>query len=103
MGLADLIPDWGCSVVEIVATGEEAIRVSEEQRPDVALVDVSLMGNVDGLQAAREITGRMGIPVIFMSGYDDEKTRDAAMAVQPLDYLVKPLDLFRLKELLERI
>jgi hypothetical protein len=38
-----------------------------------------------------------------MSGYDDEKTRDAAMTVHPLDYLVKPLDLFRLKELLERI
>lgn len=103
MALANGIPLWGCVVVGTVESGEDAIRVSEEMKPDVVLMDISIHGDIGGIGAAREIIGRFGIPVIFMTGYDDEKTVRAADAVKPLAFLVKPLDVARLKELLQGI
>jgi CheY-like chemotaxis protein len=101
MALAEVLPRWGCTVVDMVTSGEDAIRVSEEKRPDVVLMDISIHGDVDGIGAAREIGGRLGIPVIFMTGYDDEETEKAAEEVRPLALLVKPLDVAYLKELLD--
>ncbi len=100
MALAEVIPGWGCVVVDMVTSGEEAIRVAEAASPDVVLMDISIQGSIDGLGAAREIIGRLGIPVIFMTGYDDDDTLGAAEALKPLDVLVKPLDIGRLKGLL---
>jgi CheY-like chemotaxis protein len=100
MALAETIPGWGCPVVDLVTSGEDAIRASEEHRPDVVLMDINIHGQIDGLTAAREIIGRLGIPVIIMTGYDDEKTILAARDLKPLAFLVKPLDVKRLRELL---
>lgn len=101
MALAQLIPMWGCVVVDTVTCGENAIRIAETERPDVVLMDVSIHGSIDGLGAAREIIGRLGIPVIFMTGYDDEETVKAAWDLKPFAFLVKPLDTIRLKECIE--
>lgn len=100
MALAEVIPGWGCVVVDMVTSGEEAIRVAEAASPDVVLMDIGIQGPTDGLDAAREIIGRFGIPVVFMTGFDDEETIRAAAALKPLAVLVKPLDVNRLKELL---
>ncbi len=102
MALADVLPGWGCTVVDMVTSGEEAIRVAEAASPDVVLMDISIHGETDGLVAGRDIIGRLGIPVIFMTGYDDDETVEAAKALRPLAVLLKPLDVNRLKELLAR-
>ncbi len=101
MALAETIPRWGCHVVDMVTSGEDAIRVAESEKPDVVLMDISIHGSIDGLGAAREIIGRLGIPVIFMTGYDDEETIKAAKELKPLAFMVKPLDPARLKEFLK--
>ncbi|HZD54883.1 MAG TPA: response regulator [Candidatus Aquicultoraceae bacterium] len=103
MALAEALPGWGISVVDTVTSGEDAIRIAEEQKPDVVLMDIGIHGSVDGVSAAREIIGRLGIPVIFMTGYDDEETIRRAKSLNPLAYLVKPLDAKRLMELLQGI
>ncbi len=102
MALADVIPGWGGTVVDMVTSGDEAIRVAETASPDVVLMDISIHGPTDGLAAARDIIGRLGIPVIFMTGYDDDETIGAAEALKPLAVLLKPLDVNRLKGLLAR-
>ncbi len=103
MALADMIPRWGLVVTDMVTSGEDAIRSAEREKPDVVLMDISIHGDINGLDAAREIAGRMGIPVIFMSGHDDEKTVRAAEELKPLAFLVKPLAVNRLKELLQKL
>ena len=103
MALAETIPAWGCRVVDMVVSGEDAIRAAEAHRPDVVLMDVTLHGSIGGIGAAREIIGRLGIPVIFMTGHDDAKTTKALRNLKPLAMLVKPLDSAALKELLEGI
>ena len=100
MALEAVLPGWGCQPVGIVTSGEDAIRTAEAHRPDVVLMDISIHGLIDGIGAAREIIGRLKIPVIFMTGYDDEETINAAKELKPLAFLVKPLDPTRLGELL---
>lgn len=103
MALAEVIPLWGFQVVDMVTSGEEAIRMAEAETPDVVLMDINLHGSIDGISAAREIIGRLKTPVIFMTGYDDEKTLRAAEEVGPLAILVKPLDAEHLRKLLRGV
>lgn len=100
MALANTIPAWGWLVTEMVTSGKDAIRAAEAQRPDIVLMDIAIQGEIDGLDAAREIGGRLGIPVIFMTGFDDERTMQAARELKPVAVLVKPLHPDRLRELL---
>jgi CheY-like chemotaxis protein len=82
MALSEMLPHFGYRVADMVTTGEDAIRAAEEKKPDVVLMDISLHGSIDGLRAAEEIIGRLEIPVIFMTGYDDIKTVETAIPGQ---------------------
>ena len=103
MALSDMLPALSIRITDMVTSGEDAIRAAEKDRPDVVLMDISLQGRIDGLEAAREIIGRLGIPVIFMSGFDDEKTMKAARELKPRAFLVKPLDPARLLDVLNEV
>jgi 1,2-diacylglycerol 3-beta-glucosyltransferase len=101
MSMEIAIRGWGSQVVGIVTNGEDAIRTAEAEKPDVVLMDICLRGAIDGIGAAREIIGRLKIPVIFMTGYDDEDTIRAARELKPLAFLAKPFEPTRLAEVLE--
>ncbi|MEW6721177.1 MAG: response regulator [Thermodesulfobacteriota bacterium] len=103
MALADVIPLQGIGVAGVVDNGEEAVRAAERLGPDVVLMDVRIRGSIDGLGAAREIAGRLKIPVIFMTGLEDPETLAKAREVHPLAILAKPLDVDLLVELLHRV
>ena len=81
------------------ATGQqEAAEVMEEERPSLALVDISLReGNGFGVcRQAREL----GIPVIFLTASADEFSVVAGLDMGADDYIAKP---FRPRELVSRI
>jgi YesN/AraC family two-component response regulator len=46
----------GYTVVGMAATGDEAIRMVEETSPDLVLMDITLKGDMDGVQAASAIS-----------------------------------------------
>ncbi|QKT02616.1 response regulator [Ectothiorhodospiraceae bacterium 2226] len=71
-------------------SGEEAVRLAELRRPDIALLDVRMPG-IGGIEAARQL-GRAGIPVLFLSAYDDADTVREAVDEGAVGYLVKPVD-----------
>ena len=52
-------------------------------------MDINLRGKMDGIEAAKRIRERFGIPVIYLTAYDDEETRQRAGATDPVAYLVK--------------
>lgn len=76
-------------VVEIVTSGEDLIVAVERHRPDVALVDVNLIG-MDGLAAVREIEAR-GIPTrtMALTMFTDHDTVTRAVAAGVAGYLPK--------------
>jgi CheY-like chemotaxis protein len=103
MFLAKLLELWGYEVCELTAFGEDAIKEAEMKKPDLVLMDISIHGELSGLEAADKIHTQFGIPIIFMTGYSDEETRQEADAVLPAGYFIKPLNYDRLKETIEMV
>jgi DNA-binding NarL/FixJ family response regulator len=88
-GIAELLHALGHDVVATVPTGEEAIEVAAKSRPDFVLMDVSLDGDMDGIEAAQEIRNAFGTRSIFFTGTCDGFTRWRASLVGPLAFLDK--------------
>jgi CheY-like chemotaxis protein len=89
MVIQDRIEGMGHAVCGTAATGQEAIEQAEAKQPDVVIMDITLKGKMDGIEAASRIRERFGIPVIYLTAYDDEETRKRAGATDPVAYLVK--------------
>ena len=71
------LADQGYEVCGWADSGSEAVRLAELHRPDVAVVDFGLADGTDGMAAAREISSRLGIPVVMCSARADAADADA--------------------------
>ena len=92
-----LLQGMGHSVVGTAVSADDAVRMAEQHRPDVVLMDIRLVGARDGVYAAAEINARVGTPLLFVSAHTDPATRQRAAATQPLGFLEKPLTQQRLR------
>lgn len=91
----------GLTVVGQAESADEALMSAEENRPDLALMDVRIVGSMDGIQTARLLREAYGIPVIFLTSYSDEPTIKRAARELPYGYLTKPFQRRELKAALE--
>lgn len=82
----------GHSVPAVIATGEEALKETKHQRPDLVLMDIVLLGEMDGIEAADQIRACCDIPVIYLTAYADKKTLKRAKKTEPFGYIVKPFE-----------
>ncbi len=89
--LQSKLKKMGYNVPVVVDTGQKAIDAAAELRPDLALMDITLKGEMTGIEAAAVI-GKRGIPVVFLTAHSDENTVDKAVRSVPFGYLIKPLD-----------
>ncbi len=80
----------GYEVVGSAATGEKALEVAMETRPDVILMDIMLKGEINGIETAQNILKEFNVPIIFLTAYTDENTLGKAKQVQPFGYIIKP-------------
>jgi CheY-like chemotaxis protein len=103
MGLWNLLEFWGYNMCEQATSGEDAIIRAEQEKPDIVLMDINLDGRLNGIETARQIMSRFGIPVIFTTAYSDDRTLEQAQAAEPAGYFVKPLDLYRLRSVIDTI
>ena len=74
-----------------VATGDprEVLRLVEEARPDLVLLDLVLPG-ADGIEMMQEIQEAYDVPVIFLSAYGQDELVARAFDLGAADYVVKP-------------
>ncbi len=82
----------GYTIVGNVSSGEEAIKVAEQTRPDLVLMDIKLEGNVDGIEAAQQIRNCFQIPVVYLTAYTNEETLNRAKLTEPYGYILKPFE-----------
>ena len=80
----------GYNVVAQADTGEKAIEMARQFRPDVALMDIMLKGEMTGIQAAEAIKLEIDIPIIYLTAYADEATLQKAKISEPHGYILKP-------------
>lgn len=89
LDLAEMLSEEGYQVVAQAADGEQAVRLAEEHRPDVVLMDVR-MPRLDGIEAAAQITAARLAPVVLLTAFSQralvERARDAGV----MGFLVKP-------------
>lgn len=86
-----------------VQSGEMAIKVALEKEPDLILMDIRIKGNMNGIEAARIIRKKLFVPIIFMTGYATAEIKEQALAVDLTDFVEKPLSLYSLKSIINRI
>lgn len=82
-------------------SGEKALAFAEETRPDLVLMDIHLEGQIDGVEAAAQITKRFGTPIIFTTAFADPPTLERAKKAEPYGYLLKPFQIRNLATTLE--
>lgn len=89
--------------VTTAASAEAALQAIAEVAPDVALIDVRMPG-MDGLELLRLLRERTpDVAVVVMSAYEDLPTVAAAMRDGAVDFLVKPLDLHQVRDVVGKI
>jgi len=70
--------------------GEIALKKVDELRPDLILMEIKLKGQIDGIEAARQIRGNFDIPVVFISAYTDATDLNSDMLVQAYGFMSWP-------------
>lgn len=91
----------GYDIVGIAASAEEALSQAAEFTPDLVLMDISIEGEIDGIDAAIQIHEAYRIPVIYLTAHSDERTLRRAKATPTFGYLLKPFDRHDLATMIE--
>ncbi len=81
----------GHQVLGTAATGEDALNLVNQVRPELVLMDIGLKGAMDGVDTAASLWSWYGLPVIYLSAYTDRDTVMRARHTGAFGYLVKPI------------
>jgi PAS domain S-box-containing protein len=91
MDLQRRLEIMGYHVTSIAASGEEAVLMTQEKKPDLVLMDIALSGKTGGTEAAGRIRSASNVPVIYLTAHSDEETLKHAILTGPYGYLIKPV------------
>lgn len=82
--------------------GKTAIESASKLEPDLILMDISLEGEVDGIEAMKQIRQFSDVPVIYITGNSDPYNEKRAKETDYLDFLTKPIEFDDLKKSLQK-
>ncbi|KIM03695.1 MAG: hypothetical protein KU29_11270 [Sulfurovum sp. FS06-10] len=89
--LKEFLMKEGYDIVDIVNSGDEAIRQANNLKPDLILMDIMLNGKMSGCEAAVEIhQHNKEIKIIFLTAYAEEEMIEYAIDAEATAYLMKP-------------
>ena len=88
-----LLTKSGYNVPQMFSSGEELLEhlAGHPDLPDLILMDIGLAGKLDGLETARSVREKYGVPVIFVSSYSDDAKKARAQEISPWGYVDKPV------------
>jgi response regulator NasT len=89
LDLKEILEEEGYDVVGETARGDEAVDMVRKHHPDLAILDIKMPG-MDGLTAAKEITGERLAAVLILTAFSQRDLIDKAREAGALAYLVKP-------------
>ena len=73
----------GYEVMALAASGEDALARAAEVRPDLALMDIHLAGQLDGIATAQQLRQVYGVPVVYLTAHSDAATFQRAQITEP--------------------
>lgn len=89
LDIVEMLRDAGYDVVGEAADGEQAVRLAEEHRPDLVVMDVK-MPVLDGISAAERIAGGRIAPVVLLTAFSQTELVERARDAGAMAYVVKP-------------
>lgn len=89
LDLKEMLEEEGYEVVGEAGDGESAVRLAQELRPDMVILDIKMPG-VDGLAAAERISSERVAPVLILTAFSQKDLVDRAARAKAMGYLVKP-------------
>jgi response regulator NasT len=89
LDLAEMLAEEGYEVVGEAGDGETAVRLAEQTRPDLVIMDIK-MPIMDGIAAAERIAGNRIAPVVILTAFSQRDLVERARAAGAMAYLVKP-------------
>ena len=101
MDLSSSLDEAGYLVIGKADNASGALELINEHNPDLVLLDISLEGDLDGIDLAHKINSTHEVPFIFLTSFYDQKTLNRAKVTEPAAYIVKPFDEKELKTNIE--
>jgi response regulator NasT len=89
LDLVEMLGEEGYQVVGEAGDGERAVRLAEELRPDLVVLDVK-MPRLDGIAAAERIARQRIAPVVILTAFSQRDLVERARDAGAMAYLVKP-------------
>jgi two-component system, response regulator PdtaR len=89
MDLAEMLHEEGYDVVAEAGDGETAVKLAQEHRPDLVILDVK-MPVLDGISAAERIAEERVAPVLILTAFSQRELVERAREAGAMAYLVKP-------------
>jgi len=90
MALEQKLLDLEYVIVDSVSTGEDAVKCAKQLKPDLILMDITLKGKMNGIEAAKQIKDNLDIPIIYLTAYSYSEVVKYVPLIEPYEYLVKP-------------
>ena len=95
-----MVDELGYEPIGPIDNGKEVIEHLKQSIPDLILMDISIKGDMDGIELASKINTK-NIPIIFLTSHDDREKFEEAKAVGMEAYLTKPFNQFTLQSIIE--
>ncbi|OGU76494.1 MAG: hypothetical protein A2V93_03520 [Ignavibacteria bacterium RBG_16_34_14] len=93
MDLTKSLSHLGYNVFEPVSDGMEIINMTLTLKPDIILMDIKLMGKIDGIDVAKTIHLNKNIPIIFITAYGTEKAFKKVKQINFYKIIQKPYNI----------
>ncbi|MDW3209988.1 MAG: response regulator [Reichenbachiella sp.] len=90
--ISEVLQECGMHVMDKVPSGESALEVVRNKKPDVILMDVNLEGELDGVVTASMLNETDNIPLIYLTANSDKVTALRAINTHPSAFITKPFD-----------
>lgn len=101
--IEDLLKNNGYSIFGIFAAGEDAIKAVEKECPDLILMDITLLGSLNGIETARLIEQQCNVDIIYITASNSVKIENEVKQVKNFKGIVgKPYDKPLLLRMIEK-
>ncbi|RLD64701.1 MAG: DNA-binding response regulator [Bacteroidetes bacterium] len=85
-----VLKEMNCVVSGDAMNAKDAIAILDKGETDLAILDINIKGDKDGIWIAQQIQEKYNIPFIFLTAFGDTMTVNRAIETSPYGYIVKP-------------
>ncbi len=103
ISICRILEKLGHRVCACVPSGEEALDVLRDTRPDLAFLDIHLEGELTGIDVGEKLDGTDGPPFVYASAYSDRETMESAGKTHPYAFLPKPIGMDSIKQICDAV